>query len=174
MKRLTSLGGSPYARPLDLCSFCYYSTLVVDYGCYILRRQRDGPCEYSTWITVAMLDLVPEGSMKLFIGWPGHCSASTFSENASSKFPIHLAGNVAYCERFEKASIRLIRGLSALCLLVIFVAVAYDVLVVQPFNDQSSIPVARYLNPTFSDLPILSMASWMVSIVGVVMQTHGN
>ena len=76
-----------------------------------------------------MLDLVPEGSMKLFIGWPGHCSASIFSGNASSKFSIHLAGNMAYCERFEKTSICLTRGLSALCLLVIFVAVAYDVLV---------------------------------------------
>jgi len=52
-----------------------------------------------------MLDLVPEGSMKLFIGWPRHCLASTFSENTSSKFPVHLAENVAYCERFEKASI---------------------------------------------------------------------
>ena len=124
-----SLSGSPYACPLVLCSFCYYSTLVVDYGCYILRRQRDGPCEYSTWITVVMLDLVPEGSMKLFIGWPRHCSASTFSENFLSKFPIHLVGNVAYCERFEKALIHLIWGLSALCLLVIFAVVAYDILV---------------------------------------------
>ena len=32
----TSLSRSPYACPLVLCSFCYYSTLVVDYGCYIL------------------------------------------------------------------------------------------------------------------------------------------
>ena len=76
-----------------------------------------------------MLDLVPEGSIKLSIGWPGHCSASTFSENASSKFSIHLAGNIAYCERFEKVSICLTQGLSALCLLVIFTAVAYDILV---------------------------------------------
>ena len=171
---MTGLGGSPYACPLVLCSFCYYSTLVVDYGCYILRRQRDGPCEYSTWITVVMLDLVPEGSMKLSIGWPGHCSASTFSENASSKFPVHLAENVAYCGRFEKASIRLIRGLSALCLLVIFVVVAYDVLVVRPINDQSSVLIARYRSLSFLYLQSLNRAPWMVSIVGVVMQTHGN
>jgi len=120
-----------------------------------------------------MLDLVPEGSMKLFIGWPGHCSASTFSENASSKFPVHLAENVAYCERFEKASIRLIRGLSALCLLVIFVAVAFDVLVARPFSDKSSIPIARYRGLPFSYLQ-LNRAPWMVSIVGVVMQMHDN
>jgi len=121
-----------------------------------------------------MLDPVPEGSMKLFIGWPRHCSASTFSENASSKFPVHLAENVAYCERFEKASIRLIRGLSALCLLVIFVAVAYDVLVARPFSDKSSISIARYRGRSFPYSESLSMISWMVSIVGVVMQMHDN
>ena len=115
-----------------------------------------------------MLDLVPEGSMKLSIGWPGHCLASTFSENASSKFPVHLAENVAYCGRFEKASIRLIRGLSALCLLVIFVVVAYD-LVVRPISDQSSVLIARYCSLSFPYLQSLSRSPWMVSIVGVVM-----
>ena len=100
-----SLSRLPYACPLVLCSFCYYSTLVMDYGCYMLQRQKDSLCKYSTRITIVMLDLVPEGSMKLFIGWPRHCLASTFSENTSSKFPVHLAENVAYCERFEKASI---------------------------------------------------------------------
>jgi len=95
----------------------------------MLQRQKDSPCEYSTWITIVMLDLVPKSSMKLSISWPVHCSASTFSENTSSKFSIYLAGNMAYFERFEKASICLTRGLSALCLLVIFAAIAYNVLV---------------------------------------------
>ena len=95
----------------------------------ICYEDGDSPCEYNIWITIVMPDLVLEGSMKLFIGCPGHCLASTFSKNASSKFSIYLAGNMAYCERFEKASICLTRDLSALCFLVIFAAVVYDVLV---------------------------------------------
>ena len=109
--------------------------------------------------------------MKLSSGWPGHCSASIFSENASSKFPAHLAENLTYRERFEKNSIRFIRGLSALCLLVIFVVVAYDFLVIRPFSDQSLRPIARYRD---SGPQSLSTTFWIVSIVGVVMQMHNN
>ncbi|KAL9709460.1 hypothetical protein Ac2012v2_007195 [Leucoagaricus gongylophorus] len=76
--------------------------------------------------------------------------------------------------KFEKASIRLIRGLSALCLLVIFVVVAYDVLVVRPISDQSSVLIARYRSLSFPYLQSLSRTPWMVSIVGVVMQMHDN
>ena len=164
-----------------LCSFCCYSILLVDYGCYILARREDGPCEYSTWIIVVVSDLGLRASLKLFVGWVGHCSARIFSESASSKFFVHLGEKVVYCWRFEKTSVRIARSISAICLLVIFVVVACDVLVIQPFSDQDWVPVVRYHRISqyeeyedFLEEDYLSRSSWMVSSVGVFMQIHGN
>jgi len=55
-------------HPLVLCFFCCYSTLLVDYGYYILGRQVDGPCEYRMWISVVVPDLVLKASLELFAG----------------------------------------------------------------------------------------------------------
>ena len=74
--------------------------------------------------------------------------------------------------RFEKTSIRMARGLSAVCLLVILVVVAYDVLVIQPFSNQVRIPSVRYFGQG-DPLP-LSNKPCVVLIVGALIQTPGN
>jgi len=65
-----------------------------------------------------------------------------------------------------------------MCILVIFVVVAYNVLVVQPFSQQQWVPVARYRRNDYSENSridhILSRSPWMVSSVGVFMQIHGD
>ena len=174
---------NPFSSPLDisgLCyahqpvlrSFCCYSILLVDCGYYILARQADGPCEYSMWIIVVMLDLALQTSKKLFVGWVGHCSANILLESASSKFLVCLWGKIIYCRRFEKIWMRIARGLSAMCLLVIFMVVAYDVLVIQSFSSQMLVPTARYFggpNPVqFTQKP------WHVYFVSVFIQTPSN
>jgi len=59
-----------------------------------------------------------------------------------------------------------------MCLLVILVVVAYDVLIIQPFNNRRSILAARYLNP---DLWYgWSNKSWVVSTVGALIQMPGD
>jgi len=64
------------------------------------------------------------------------------------------------------------RGLSAVCLLVVLVVVAYDVLVIQPFSNQVWIPSVRYFGQ--GDLPSLSDQPWLVLIVSALIQTPGN
>jgi len=64
------------------------------------------------------------------------------------------------------------RGLSAVCLLVILVVVAYDVLVIQPFSNQVRIPSVRYFGQG-DPLP-LSNKPCVVLIVGALIQTPGN
>ena len=63
------------------------------------------------------------------------------------------------------------RGLSAVCLLVILVVVAYDVLVIQPFSNQVWVPGVRYFGQGDS---LLSNKPWVVLIVGALIQTPGN
>ena len=64
---------------------------------------------------------------------------------------------------------RIARGLSAMCLLVIFMVIAYDVLVIRPFSDQSLIPTARYVGPVDSiPLFFLTQLPWSVSLVSVL------
>ena len=74
--------------------------------------------------------------------------------------------------RFEKTSIRMARGLSAVCLLIILVVVAYDVLVIQPFSNQVWVPGVRYFG--LGDSLPLSNKPWAVLIVGALIQTPGN
>ena len=60
-----------------------------------------------------------------------------------------------------------------MCLLVIFMVVAYDVLVIRPFSDQTSAPTARY----YLDLPdsvVLTQISWHIFPVSVLIQMPGN
>jgi len=66
---------------------------------------------------------------------------------------------------------RIARGLSAMCLLVIFMVVAYDVLVIRPFSDQTSVPTARYY--TESSISLTQMP-WNVLVVSVLIQVPGN
>jgi len=54
-----------------------------------------------------------------------------------------------------------------MCLLVIFVVVAYDVLIKHLFNDQTSLLASRYLNP---DLWYGWNKSWVVLTVGAWIQ----
>jgi len=61
---------------------------------------------------------------------------------------------------------RVARGLSAMCLLVIFMVVAYDVLVIRPFSDQYLVPTARYVGPVYSML--LTQMPWSVYLVSVL------
>ena len=89
--------GSLYVHSSVLRSFCCYSILLVDYGCYILARREDGPCEYNTWIIVIVSDLGLRASLKPFVDWIGHCSASIFSESASSKLFVCLGEKIVYC-----------------------------------------------------------------------------
>ena len=63
------------------------------------------------------------------------------------------------------------RGLSAVCLLIILVVVAYDVLVIQPFSNQVWVPGVRYFGQGDS---LLSNKPWVVLIVGALIQTPGN
>jgi len=102
---------------------------------YSGKRDRwDDPCEYSTWIIVVVLDLVLKVSLKFFVSWVGHCLASIFSESVSSKFL------VCPWERNNlllKISIRMARGLSAICLLIIFLVVTHGVLVIQHFIERA-------------------------------------
>jgi len=65
---------------------------------------------------------------------------------------------------------RIARGLSAMCLLVTFVVVAYDVLVIRPFSDQNLVPTARYLGMNGIDL----IQTWNVAVVSVLTQMPGN
>ena len=69
---------------------------------------------------------------------------------------------------------RIARGISAICLLVIFVVVACDVLVKRPLSDQDRVSVVRYRRITNFEEDYLSRSSWMVSSVGVSLQIHGN
>ena len=69
---------------------------------------------------------------------------------------------------------RIARGISAICLLVIFVVMACDVLVKRPLSDQDRVSVVRYRRITNFRGNYLSMSSWMVSSVGVSLQIHGN
>ena len=56
-----------------------------------------------------------------------------------------------------------------MCLLVIFMVIAYDVLVIRPFSDQSLIPTARYVGPVDSiPLFFLTQLPWSVSLVSVL------
>jgi len=64
------------------------------------------------------------------------------------------------------------QGLSAVCLLVILVVVAYDVLVIQPFSNQAWLPSVRYIGQ--ADFLPLSNKPWVVIIVGALIQTPGN
>jgi len=64
------------------------------------------------------------------------------------------------------------RGLSAVCLLIILVVVAYDVLVIQPFSNQVWVPGVRYFGQ--GDSLLLSNKPWVVIIVGALIQTPGN
>jgi len=77
-----------------------------------------------------------------------------------------------YCRRFEKIWMRIVRGLSAMCLLVIFMMVAYDVLVIRPFSDRGLVPTTRYLNAG-NDIS-LTQVSWSVLVVSVLIQMPGN
>jgi len=61
---------------------------------------------------------------------------------------------------------RVARGLSAMCLLVIFMVVAYDVLVIRPFSDQILVPTARYVGSAGS-VP-LTQIPWGVFLVSVL------
>jgi len=63
---------------------------------------------------------------------------------------------------------RIARGLSAMCLLVIFMVVAYDVLVIRPFSDQSLVPTARYVGLADSMLLSLTQIPWSVFLVSVL------
>jgi len=71
-----------------------------------------------------------------------------------------------YLERLRKTSICMARGLSAICLLIIFVVVAYDVLVVQLFSDRTWRTAAQY----FGSRDMLSLINkpWIVSTVCVL------
>jgi len=66
---------------------------------------------------------------------------------------------------------RIARGLSAMCLLIIFMVVAYDVLVIRPFSDQDLVPTARYY--TESSISLTQMP-WNVLVVSVLIQVPGN
>ena len=55
-----------------------------------------------------------------------------------------------------------------MCLLVVFVVVAYDVLVIQPFSDKTSVPTTRYTGT--GDSLLLLTKPWSVLIVGVLVQ----
>ena len=57
-----------------------------------------------------------------------------------------------------------------MCLLVIFVVAAYDVLVIQPFSDQEWTPTAQYIGG--DSLPSLPLTNkpWAVTLVGVLIQ----
>jgi len=55
-----------------------------------------------------------------------------------------------------------------MCLLVIFVVVAYDVLVIQPFSRQNLVPGAQYLG-TRDSLSLITQP-WSVTTVGVLIQ----
>jgi len=58
-----------------------------------------------------------------------------------------------------------------MCLLVILVVVAYDVLVIRPFSDQDLVPTARYLGSrNYVDLT----QTWNVVVVSVLIQMPGN
>jgi len=64
-----------------------------------------------------------------------------------------------------------------MCILVIFVVVAYNVLVIQPFNQQQWVSVARYRRNGYfesSEIDYMCRSPWTVSSVGVFMQIHGN
>jgi len=58
----------------------------MKYVYYILGRQADGLCKYSTCIIVVVPDLVLKAVLNLFASWVGHCLASIFS----NKFPVSL------------------------------------------------------------------------------------
>ena len=62
---------------------------------------------------------------------------------------------------------RIARGFSAMCLLVIFMVVAYDVLVIRPFSDQHLVPTARYVGLADSMFLSLTRIPWSVSLVSV-------
>jgi len=53
-----------------------------------------------------------------------------------------------------------------MCLLVIFMVVAYDVLVIRPFSDQILVPTARYVGSAGS-VP-LTQIPWGVFLVSVL------
>jgi len=59
-----------------------------------------------------------------------------------------------------------------MCLLAILVVVAYDVLVIQPFSDKTSVPTTRYRSTTKSF--VVFDEPWSIYPVSVLFQTPGN
>jgi len=57
-----------------------------------------------------------------------------------------------------------------MCLLVILMVVAYDVLVIRPFSDQNLVPVTQY----FGANDMTSTQTWNVGVVSVLTQMPGN
>jgi len=53
-----------------------------------------------------------------------------------------------------------------MCLLVIFMVVAYDVLVIRPFSDQNLVPTTRYVG--LADIVSLTQIPWSVYLVSVL------
>ena len=66
------------------------------------------------------------------------------------------------------------RALSAMCLLVIFVVVAYNVLVIRPFDQRTLVPTTQYLRADPTEIFFLTKWPWIVKVVGILIQMSGD
>ena len=63
------------------------------------------------------------------------------------------------------------QALSAICLLVNFMVVAYEFLVIQPFGNRTFLPTTQYLRTHEAEVLFLTDWPWTVKVVGVFIPT---